>query len=81
MFRRPLRYTEAKNLSPIHVNLPIGLSADVHIVKVSSVIFGVCASKEQLTTRLGVRVSVGQIKQGHPKQSGLNDSTAFNTRL
>lgn len=41
---------------PIHVDLPVGLPADVGIVEVTVVVFGVSPSQEQLTTRFCVRV-------------------------
>ena len=41
---------------PVHVDLPVGLAADVDVVEVSSVVLGVGSSQQQLTTGLGVWV-------------------------
>lgn len=35
------------------MDLPVGLAGDVDVVKVTSVIFGVSSSQQQLTTRVG----------------------------
>lgn len=42
--------------SPVHVDLPVGLAADVDVVEVSGVVFGVGSSQQQLTAGLRVRV-------------------------
>lgn len=43
-------------LSPIHVDLPVGLAGDVDVVEVTAVVFGVGSSQQQLTSGLGVWV-------------------------
>lgn len=43
-------------LSPVHVDLPVGLAGDVDVVEVTGVVFGVGSSEEQLASRLSVRV-------------------------
>lgn len=41
---------------PVHVDLPVGLPADVDVVEVAAVVFGVCSSQQQLPAGLRVRV-------------------------
>lgn len=43
-------------LSPVHVDLPVGLAGDIDVEEVSAVIFGVGPSEQQLATGLRVRV-------------------------
>jgi hypothetical protein len=43
---------------PVHFELPVSLSSDRYICEITSVIFWVTASKDQLTTTFSLRVSV-----------------------
>ncbi len=42
--------------TPVHVDLPVGLTGDVDILEFTLVVFGVGSSQQQLTTGLRVRV-------------------------
>lgn len=50
IFRKAWEYT------PIHMDLPVGLTGHVDVVKVAGVIFRVGTSQKQLTARLSVWV-------------------------
>lgn len=50
---------------PRHVNLPVGLSGNVKIVEVSSVITGICASQQEFSTRLSRWVPGKQYPNHH----------------
>lgn len=43
-------------ISPVHVDLPVGLAGDVDIEEVAGVIFGVGSSEQQLAAGLRIRI-------------------------
>lgn len=55
-----IQQSHSGSFSPVHPDLPVGLSCHINIVQVSSVVLRVCPSQHQLPSYFCGRVSGGR---------------------